>query len=378
MADDNDLIAAIYDAIIDPSTWDEVVKRIVEATKSVSGALFLHIHETNAAHVSAMHNYDPFYIKAYVETWHQHNPLLAGAASTAPGELRSCTSITQTDTFKASAFFNEFLRPQGYADAVGVGLLRGPNSFGHLVVHRSPGAIWVAPKEWHLLETLAPHLKRAAEVHQLLSRARAATESLGAAVVAAGFAVFLLTEDCRVAFASAKAEELVRRGMGLRYEHGRLAAASPALTDRLHALARGGARPGRAEGEIGQTLELSRGEDRPPLFAHVFPLAAKSAVSIFDLDRPAAAVFVVDPAAGLGAQIRRFAARFGLTAAETRLLGEIIVGNGLTAAATKLKIAEVTARTHAKRIFEKTETRRQAELIRRFFETSLPLSPGGA
>ena len=34
MADDADLIAAIYDAIIDPSRWDEVVKRIVEATKS--------------------------------------------------------------------------------------------------------------------------------------------------------------------------------------------------------------------------------------------------------------------------------------------------------------------------------------------------------
>ena len=37
MAGDTDLIAAIYDAIIDPSGWDEVVKRIVEATKSFSG-----------------------------------------------------------------------------------------------------------------------------------------------------------------------------------------------------------------------------------------------------------------------------------------------------------------------------------------------------
>jgi hypothetical protein len=34
MADKTDLIAIIYDAIIDPSCWDEVVKRIVEETKS--------------------------------------------------------------------------------------------------------------------------------------------------------------------------------------------------------------------------------------------------------------------------------------------------------------------------------------------------------
>jgi DNA-binding CsgD family transcriptional regulator len=75
---------------------------------------------------------------------------------------------------------------------------------------------------------------------------------------------------------------------------------------------------------------------------------------------------------------QRFAARFGLTAGETRILAEIIGGNGLLAAAAKLKITEATARTHAQRILAKTETNRQTELIRRFFATSLPGSPGGA
>jgi hypothetical protein len=47
-----DLIAAIYDAIIEPSSWGGVVKRIVDATKSVSGGL--HIQQADAAHLSAM------------------------------------------------------------------------------------------------------------------------------------------------------------------------------------------------------------------------------------------------------------------------------------------------------------------------------------
>jgi len=214
-------------------------------------------------------------------------------------------------------------------------------------------------------------LQRAAAIHDLLSRTRATTNSLGAAVAAAGFAVFLLTKDCRVVFANAKAEDLVRRQMGLRYALGRLAAATPALTARLHALARHGSWPGRAEGDVGGSLELSRG-DCPPLLAHVIPLAASRAAAVFDIDRPAAAIFVVDPTAGLGAQIERFAARFGLTIAETRVLGEIIGGNGLLAAATKLKITEATARSHANHILAKTGTSRQTELIRRFFETALP------
>lgn len=225
------------------------------------------------------------------------------------------------------------------------------------------------------MENLAPHLKRAADIHQLLSWARAATESLGAAVAAAGFAAFLLAKDCRVIFANAKAEDLVRRGACLRYERGRLAAATLSLTHRLHALAREAARPDRAEGAIGGTLELSYGEDRPPLLTHVFPVAANRTASIFDFDRPSVAVFVADPAADLAAQVRRFGTKFGLTPAETRVLQEIIGGNGLQSAADRLNIARATARTHADRIFAKTGTNRQTELIRRFFETSLPGSP---
>src|ERR1700732_660154 len=200
---DGDLIAAIYDAIIDPSRWDEVVKRIVEATKSVSGGLLVQMADT--ARLSATHNVDPFYDDAYVQTWYKNNPLNVVTATAVPGELRTHTYVTETETFRTSAFYNEFARPQGWGDAVSVCLLRGPNSSGQLGVLRSPDAIWIEPKEWHLLETLAPHLKRAAEIHQLLSRARGTTNSLAAAVAAAGFAVFLLTGDCRVAFANAKA-----------------------------------------------------------------------------------------------------------------------------------------------------------------------------
>ncbi len=361
-----DLIAAIYDTIIDPSGWDEVVKRIVQTTKSVAGGIVIHAERSDLA---ATCNDDPYYSDAYVQHYSAIDPLKAAARTVAAGGVRAATYITQTDSYRASAFYNEYMRPQGWADVVGIGLLRAPNAVGALCVHRSPNSIWVEPKEWHLLETLAPHLKRAADVHQLLAHERAAKDSLGAAVTAAGFAVFLLSGDCRVVFANAKAEDLVRRGKGLRYEHGRLAATTPALTQRLRALAREGARPDRAEGDIGGTLELSRGESRPPLVAHVFPLAANRTVSIFDIERPTAAVFVIDPSADFGAQIRRFGARFGLTPAETRVVGEIIGGNGLLAAAARLKITESTARSHAKHILSKTEATRQTELIRRFFET---------
>jgi DNA-binding CsgD family transcriptional regulator len=244
---------------------------------------------------------------------------------------------------------------------------------GGLLMEETNAARPVELAEWQLLETLAPHLQRAAAIHDLLGRVRAVTNSLGEAVAAAGFAVLLVTGDCRVVFANVKAEDLLRLQTGLRDERGRLAAATPALTARLHALARQGSRPRGGEGHAGGTLELSRGENCPPLVAHVIPLDRNRTVASLDLDldRPAAALFVIDPAANLDATAQRFAVQFGLTGAETRILVELVRGNGLLSAAAQLKITEATARTHAKRILAKTGTCRQTELIRRFFETTL-------
>ena len=60
----------------------------------------------------------------------------------------------------------------------------------------------------------------------------------------------------------------------------------------------------------------------------------------------------------------RAAGRFGLTAAERRLLAHLLEGLELKDAATCLGVARTTARTHLQRIFDKTGVRRQSELQR--------------
>lgn len=55
---------------------------------------------------------------------------------------------------------------------------------------------------------------------------------------------------------------------------------------------------------------------------------------------------------------------FGLTLAEARLAREIMHGDGLQACARRLGVAANTARTHLNRVFDKTGTKRQAELVR--------------
>lgn len=370
-----DILSTIYDAVLDPSRWNEALGAIVAATNSVSGSLA--IRRADSIHLSAIHNMDPFYADAYAKNWYNNDPLADFKLSVAPGELKAYTKITQSDNFKALPYFNEFIHPQGWGDGLIACLVRGHTAAGFFGIIRSPARIWVEPEEWHLLETVVPHLQRAVEVQRLLSRSTAITDSLGSAIAAAGFGVFLVTEDCRILFNNAKAEDLLRHCSSLRYRRGRLAATDRVVSERLQAFVRGGSKLGRGDSEGGGTLELPRGDGLPPLIAHVIPLAPFRTLAIIDVERPAAAVFVVDPGADLLARVRHFAARFGLTVAETRVLAEIIGGNGLHLAPEKLKIAEGTIRTHAKHIFAKTGATRQTEIIRRFFETSLPGSAGG-
>jgi DNA-binding CsgD family transcriptional regulator len=95
-------------------------------------------------------------------------------------------------------------------------------------------------------------------------------------------------------------------------------------------------------------------------------------------DRPAqsrVAIFIVDPehdAAPVSALLQEL---FGLTAAEAGFAVEIARGDGIQAAARRRSISDTTARTHLARIFEKTGTRRQAELARLLVQCSLPALP---
>jgi hypothetical protein len=72
VADEADLIAVIYDAIIDPSRWDEVVKRVVEDTKSFGGNLVL--QQPDAGSLTALYNVDPLVAAAYAHNLPQNRP----------------------------------------------------------------------------------------------------------------------------------------------------------------------------------------------------------------------------------------------------------------------------------------------------------------
>jgi DNA-binding CsgD family transcriptional regulator len=64
---------------------------------------------------------------------------------------------------------------------------------------------------------------------------------------------------------------------------------------------------------------------------------------------------------------------FGLTAAEMRVLGALMTGNTLAEIARDFGVARRTVKAHVQKLFEKTDTCRQADLIRKALSLAPPL-----
>jgi DNA-binding CsgD family transcriptional regulator len=111
----------------------------------------------------------------------------------------------------------------------------------------------------------------------------------------------------------------------------------------------------------GGTMRASRPTGRRPYVIIVTPISPR--YSELSAIRPVASVIVVDPEHRPTLPVERVQRAFGLTAAEARLAVQLAAGDDLRTAAANLGITYGTARVRLANVFNKTDTRRQGELI---------------
>jgi DNA-binding CsgD family transcriptional regulator len=107
-----------------------------------------------------------------------------------------------------------------------------------------------------------------------------------------------------------------------------------------------------------------RAHDNERYVAHVLPLTSGARRKAGISYGAVAAIFVRKAALDLPSPPVVIAQEFKLTAAELRVLFSIIDAGGASEVAEVLGISEATVRTHLHRLFEKTGTVRQADLVK--------------
>lgn len=212
-----------------------------------------------------------------------------------------------------------------------------------------------------LFATVIPHLQRAVQLRLRLAALDGPPTSSAEMLNRLPHAVLLVDARAGAIFANQAAKRMLGAGGGLSLGRDGLEAETPGDTRLLRQTIADCAEPAGELGGAGGRLRLSR-RDRGPLTMLVVP--RRTRVGGIDDLRPMAILFVTDPEQAAGVRGEWLRQDFGLTPAEAGFAVEIAKGDGLPAAAGRLGVSLTTVRTHLAHVFDKTGTRRQAELVR--------------
>lgn len=173
-------------------------------------------------------------------------------------------------------------------------------------------------------------------------------------------ALILLAGDGSIVHTNPAAAVLLGRDDGLRNRDSAVEATRPSTNSELHARIEQAVRCGARGCRSGATLTCSRPSGKWPYIIQVLPLGCASRSE----QSGPALLLVVDPDSKPSPTqdlIRRI---FGMTPAEAEVCLRILDGDGLKSVADQLNLSLATVKTHLQHVFDKTQTHRQAELVR--------------
>ena len=352
-------VSSIYEAAVEFERWPRALLQMSDLLGGTMAALVKGDRATGAVSTLAVRSYAGAR-EEYATHYHAHNIAWQRMAHVPPRAGVVDRELFPRGAVRRNACYGEFLKRLDVHSLLTAIMVKDRSFSAVATFGRSERAGEWESSHREIMHLLAPHLRLAADIGQRLAGIGRSCES--AALNAMPDGVIILDDEGRLLLANRVAEALLTAGDGMSLRHAKLCASFPADTAALQA-AIAAATTGAAFGRSGQTLALQRPSLRRPLAVVVAPLPAEAAW--FLAHAPAVILFAGDPEHSRCVALPdRLRAVFGLTRTEALVAAEIFRGEGLPAAADALGIGVTTARTHLQRIFGKTGTRKQAELVR--------------
>jgi len=357
----SDTIGAVYDCALDPQRWPATCRKIADLCESTAGGICVH----DTRHVQNDQLFVFGYQQEFLEKLGQHyaqSPMAASDVVANIGDV-SALSMERYELFE-SRFFREVLEPFGLRDIIWFPALRTGGRTASMHASRSEKAPHYQEREISLFKLLSPHVCRVLAISDALDIRAVRSEMLERTLDGLIAGVFLTARDGRVVYMNAAAERQVRTGNSLRIVNNRMSAADPATRAALSKAIDEAARDD-TDKDVGEySLAIPDVDGGPGCVATFLPVDRGQRRDVVAPFAASVAVFTKDPVQAPLMPGEAFARLYGLTGGELRVLLALAQGLGGKEAADMLGISEPTVRTHLKNIFSKTDTPRQADLLR--------------
>jgi DNA-binding CsgD family transcriptional regulator/PAS domain-containing protein len=367
------LIADIYDAALAPARWVDVLCTARDFVGGSAASVF-----SKDVSVQSLNVYyhcgsiDPHYTRLYSEQYAKLDPLSNGHVFSEIEQPVATADIMPYEEFLDTRSFREWVRPQGLVDFVSATLDKSATGAAIFGVFRHERNGRVDEEARRRMRLIVPHIRRAMLVGSAIELKTAEASAFADTLDGISAGMFLVDANGQIIHANASGQALLGERSVLRAGGGRLAAIAPGADRELNqtlALAGGG---DAAVGVKGIALPLTaRGGEH--YVAHALPLTSGERRRAGAGYAAVAALFVRKAGLDAPSPPESIARLYKLTPTELRVLMAVVEVGGVSEVAEELGIGEATVKTHLHRLFAKTDTSRQADLVKLVAGFSNPL-----
>ena len=368
------LIGEIYDCALDPAKWPRTLNSSRLFVGGEAAAIFS--KDLGGADFRVFHHdgrLDMRYAQLYHERYAALDPANSGHLFAEIEEPISTADILDYDEFRRSRFYREWAAPLRIVDFVAAPIEKSGTRavmFG-VFRHESDGLVDESTRA--RMRLLVPHVRRAVLIGEVIDDARSEADGLANSLDGLAAAMFLVDAGGRVVHANAAGVAMLQRGDAMVARSGRIASVDRDATEALSGAvaAAGGGDAAVGVRGISIAIENASGEN---YVAHVLPLTSGARRSTGSRYAAVAALFVQRATFDTPAPPEVIAKTFRLTPTELRVLVAIVQVGGVAETAEALGVGEATVKTHLHRLFGKTGTSRQADLVKLVASFASPLA----
>jgi len=356
------LIGDIYDAVIDPAQRNDVLDKIANFTGGHSGGL-LSKHSLSKSEVLYCYvGADPNSLQVYSESYPKLDPT-ADSPCFGVEQVVSATDLVPYEEFRRGRFYREWARPHGWVDVASAVIEKSATSCTFLSVVRHEANGLVDDEMRRRMALLIPHVRRALLIGQTIHRKQ--TEAVCFSDVLDGLSAGMILVDAngRIVHTNNAGNAILDAGDFLRSVCGRLVASDLAINAALREILVAANAGDAALGVKGIALPLTA-HDGERYVAHVLPLTSGARRNAGLAYSAVAALFIRKAALENPAPSEVIGEMYKLTPTELRVLLAIVDIGGVPEVAAALGVAVTTVKTHLSRLFAKTGTGRQADLVK--------------
>jgi DNA-binding CsgD family transcriptional regulator len=306
-------------------------------------------------------NYE--FIRSYDDHFVMQDPWLSACNWYCSGQAGVGEELIPSEKLTETAFFKNWLQPQGLFYRLCAVVKAEDGRVLYLAILRSREAGSFDGQHLETLKSLAPKLQQAVARNDQIWRLTVTLDVLDNFLP---IAVSAVSKEGRLLFANTLAKELLSEEDGLQSKGGSFCMSRRDNARQFAEMiehATSVATKAGASQDRGKAMLVQRKKNRLPLWVVVSPLSRRFRSEIGQEDQLALVFVVLPERLGKIPEIT-LKSLFGLTNAEQKLAKLIVQGGRLEQAADQLCISINTARTHMKRIYAKTETCSQTELVR--------------